>query len=372
MLNHDKFMKEALRLALRGQGWVSPNPMVGAIVVKNGKITGKGWHRQFGGPHAEIFALKNSGAVSKGATLYCTLEPCAHSGKTPPCVESLIQAGIKTVVLGASDPNPTAGGGAKRLQAAGIEVITGICELECKRLNAHFFKSVMTGLPLVSVKWAMTADGKIATACGDSKWVSSDESRSFGHVLRSQHDAILIGMGTLLADGPLLTCRHATQRNVRQPLRVILDSQARTPLNAPIWSAKNGGPVTIACSASAPASRRKALQKIGADLIICSGIGKGRLPIREVLSALTRRGVLSVLVEGGSNVLGSFVDAGLVDRAYVFIAPKILGGSKSMTAVGGKGVNRIADALALQSVKIQQLGPDILISGMVGSWVWNR
>ncbi|MFH0939980.1 MAG: bifunctional diaminohydroxyphosphoribosylaminopyrimidine deaminase/5-amino-6-(5-phosphoribosylamino)uracil reductase RibD [Planctomycetota bacterium] len=371
-MTHENFMSEALSLAERGRGWVSPNPMVGALVVKDNHIIGRGWHQQFGGPHAEVFALREAGAAAAGATLYCTLEPCHHFGKTPPCIPTVIQAGIRTVVLGARDPNPVAGGGMEALQSSGVTVITGICEQECRCLNAPFFKFVRTGLPLISLKWAMTADGKLATAAGQSQWITSEAAREFAHGLRARHDAVLIGINTLLADSARLTCRVAINDKIRQPQRVILDSEARTPLDAPLWTAVGGGPIVIFCKTSAPAARRVALQSRGADVVTLDSPlpSSSGVPLREMLIALGRRGVLSVLVEGGSAILGSFVDARLADKAFIFVAPKILGGRASLSAVSGMGLGTLADCLELQALEIARLGPDVLLSGQIGDWNW--
>ena len=224
-------MREALELAERGRGHTSPNPVVGALVVKAGRVLGRGWHERFGGPHAEVVALRRAGRRAAGATLYLTFEPCAHLGKTPPCVDAIRAARVDQVVLGAGDPNPLAGGGARVLRAAGVKVVRGVLEAACRLQNAPFFKYVRTGLPLVSVKWAMSADGKIATARGESRWISGEAARAFAHRLRAAHDAVLVGVGTVLADAPLLTARPAAGGNGWQPRRVILDSQARTPLD---------------------------------------------------------------------------------------------------------------------------------------------
>lgn len=365
---HEKFMQEALSLAIKGQGFVSPNPMVGAVVLKAGKVVGRGWHKKYGGPHAEVFALRDAGEKAKGSALYCTLEPCNHTGKTPPCVQAILKAGISTVFIGALDPNPTAAGGVKALRAAGVKVVTGICEWDCERLNAPFFKSIKTGLPFVSLKWAMSADGKIATASGDSKWITGKEARAFGHVLRARHDAVLVGIATLLKDGSQLTVRNASG-NVSgpQPRRVILDGSARTPLNAPLWDAKNGGQVIVITCTGAPVSQVKSLQERGAEVIELDPVDD-RLPTEEVLRALAKLRIQSVLVEGGSRVLGSFIDARLGDRAYVFIAPRIIGGRDSVTAVAGAGAGEVSKGLELVNREIHILGQDVLISGALSPW----
>lgn len=374
MPDHEKFMRKALELAANGRGWTSPNPMVGAVVVKAGKIVGQGWHRRFGGPHAEVEALGDAGAKAKGADLYVTLEPCNHHGKTPPCVDAILKAGIKTVVLGARDPHEKAAGGAKALAKKKVKVVEGVLEGACRRLNAGFFKLVRTGLPLVSAKWAMTADGKIATARGDSKWITSPKARAFAHVLRGRHDAVLVGIGTVLTDAPLLTCRLGLERPEKghwQPRRVILDSRARTPLDAPLWTAEGGGPIVIVTSSDAPLDRVKALKDKGAEIVTLFSSGDG-LPIEETLKALAKLGVMSVYVEGGSEVLGSFLDTRSVDRAYVFIAPKIVGGREGVTAVRGRGVERVSESQALRVTRVRRLGEDVLIQGRLGAWNWLR
>lgn len=364
-------MVEALRLAERGRGWTSPNPVVGAVVVKDGAIAGRGWHKQFGGPHAEVNALAEAGPRARGATLYCTLEPCNHTGKTPPCTRAVIGAGVAQVVLGARDPNPLAAGGIAALRDAGIEVVTDVREPACRRINAPFFKVMATGLPLVSVKWAMTADGKIAAAGGDSKWITGEVARGYAHRLRAQHDAVLVGIGTVRADAPLLNCRVPDAAEVKQPRRVILDSHAATPLDAPLWDVPGGGQVVIAYNQrSAPRERVEALRGRGADMLACEAAGE-ELPVREVLQGLVQRGVLSVLVEGGSRVLGAAVDARLADRAFVFIAPKILGGRDSVPAVGGVGAMRVAESLALREVQVVTLGGDALLCGALSEWEWE-
>ena len=369
MSTHDAFIDEALALAVRGRGFVSPNPMVGALVVKDGRIVGRGYHQEFGGPHAEIFALREAGELARGATLYCTLEPCNHFGKTPPCAHAVIAAGVQTVVLGARDPNPDAKGGVEALRAAGIEVVTGVRERECRELNAAFFKRVRTGLPFITLKWAMSADGRIATVTGDSKWITSETAREHAHGLRAQHDAVLAGIGTLLADGSRLNCRLPSGVRIRQPARVILDSQLRTPPDAPLFQTRDAGPVIIACKASAPDERKHALSKAGAALIADEQLpSAAALP--EVLKALAQRGIQSVLVEGGSRVLGSFIDAGLCDAAVIYVGSKLLGGASALGPVGGGGVARVKDALPLRDLAVETAGPDIVIRGRCGDWAW--
>jgi diaminohydroxyphosphoribosylaminopyrimidine deaminase/5-amino-6-(5-phosphoribosylamino)uracil reductase len=345
---------------------------VGAVVVNAGRIVGRGWHKQYGGPHAEVFALEEAGELARGAALYATLEPCNHTGKTPPCVQAILAAGIKKIVLGARDPNPVAAGGAAALIAAGVEVVDGVFDAECRALNAPFFKTVQTGLPLISLKWAMSLDGKIAASGGDSKWITSDESRAAAHRLRARHDAVLIGIGTLLADGSQLTCRTppAGSETSRQPQRIVLDSSARTPLDAPIWDAPGGGPVTIVCAASTPHERVDALRARGARIVEAPGDCAG-LDVRETLKALAKLRIQSILVEGGGRVLGSFVDARVADRAFIFIAPKIIGGAGGLAAVAGRGVARVADALRLRKLHVTPIGADVLVDGALSEWEWD-
>jgi len=371
-MDHEFFINEALTLARRGGMWVSPNPRVGAVIVRDGQIVARAWHQKYGGPHAEVFALEAAGESARGATLYCTLEPCNHTGKTPPCVKAIIAAGIRTVVFSIRDPNPVAAGGEAALRAAGIEVITGIHEAASRRLNAPFLKTIQTGMPLISLKWAMSADGKIATAGGDSKWITSDASRAFAHRLRASHDAVLIGIGTLLTDGAQLTCRlpdkNGTPEDVRQPRRIILDTQARTPLDAPLWNAQDGGGVVIVTSPAAPKERIDALAARGALVLQPELDQTGRPDLAATLKTIASQRIQSILVEGGSAVLGSLIDARLADRAFVFMAPKIIGGSASLTPVGGRGATHMGDALQLRDTHVKTIGNDVLMTGACTEW----
>jgi diaminohydroxyphosphoribosylaminopyrimidine deaminase/5-amino-6-(5-phosphoribosylamino)uracil reductase len=338
------------------------------VVVKGGRVVGRGLHRRFGGPHAEVEALRQAGPRARGATLYVTLEPCKHFGKTPPCVPGILAAGVRAVVLGARDPNPPAAGGAAELRRAGVRVVEGILESECRELNAAFFKHVRTGLPLVTLKWAMTCDGKLATAKGESRWITGRESREFVHRLRAAHDAVLAGIGTVLKDAPRLTARPEGARGWR-PKRVILDRRARTPLSAPLWSARGGGPIIICAGAGAPPRRIRALERKGAKVLLLPE-RSGRLPIPEVLRRLGATGITSLLVEGGSEISGAFLDARAADQVCAFIAPKLLGGRKSVPAVGGEGAPRMRDALRLREVRYFRFGPDMLLTGRLGRWSW--
>ena len=372
MASHEEFMIEALSLARHGVGWTSPNPIVGALVVRDDEILGRGWHERFGAAHAEVAALGQAGGRARGSTLYVTLEPCNHHGKTRPCVHAIIKAGIKRVVMGVRDPNPVAGGGAAALKAAGIEVIDGVLDQECRLALAPFFRFIRTKRPLVSAKWAMTADGKIATVRGDSKWITSAKARAFAHTLRAAHDAVMVGIGTVMTDAPLLTARlglAAPDGTSWQPRRVVLDSQGRMPLDAPMWTAENGGPIVIFVGEDATRDRVCELQDKGAEVIPVPNTD-GRLCIDTVMQKLTEQGVISLYVEGGSEVLGSFIDRKVVDRVYVFIAPKIIGGRESVTAVRGQGVDRVSQSQEMDVVQVRQFDRDLMIEGRVGDWSW--
>ncbi len=372
MSDHEAFMQEALNLAQKGQGWTSPNPMVGSLAVKDGQIIGRGWHARFGGPHAEAGALSVAGEKARGATLYVTLEPCKHHGKTPPCADAVLRAGISTVVLGALDPNPHAAGGLEKLRSKGVKVITGVRDEECRMLNAPFFKRMRTGLPLVSVKWAMSLDGKIAAAGGDSKWITSPQARIFARGLRGNHDAVLVGIGTVLADHPSLSVRAAAPDEPQalwQPKRVVLDARARMPLDDPMWEAADAGRMILAVADDAPGERVEALRQKGA-IVFNVPAQAGRLSLERVLRGLVELGILSVFVEGGSEALGGFLDARAADRVYAMIAPKIIGGRDAISAVRGEGVKRVCDAQALRDVRFHAIGSDLLIEGKLGAWEW--
>jgi diaminohydroxyphosphoribosylaminopyrimidine deaminase / 5-amino-6-(5-phosphoribosylamino)uracil reductase len=298
--------------------------------------------------------------------LYCTLEPCNHQGKQPPCSQAIIEAGIAQVVLGALDPNPVAAGGIGTLTAAGVAVVTGVQEQRCNELNAPFFKRIKTGLPYITLKWAMTLDGKIATANGDSKWITGEAAREFSHRLRACHDAVLVGVGTVLADDPSLNVRVPDVTVGRfKPRRVILDSQARTPLKGALWNAEHAGALTILVASGAEPSRVQALRDNGAAVLPCEEKG-GRIDLKPALKMLTEMGVNSVYVEGGSAVIGAFLDERLADAVRVFVAPKLVGSSKGLSPAGGIGVALMQDALKLGAIRTQQIGDDMLVCAELG------
>lgn len=364
-------MRQALSLARRGYGRTSPNPMVGAVILQRGKIIGKGWHKQAGGPHAEVAALNDAartGARVRGATLYVTLEPCSTHGSTPPCVDAIKAAGIKRVVVGATDPNPKHAGRAFRLlRRAGIELETGILAVEAERLNEAFKHWIRANTPFVTVKAAMTLDGKIATASGESKWITSEKSRNCAMRMRAGSDAILVGINTVLADDPSLTARLAASTGIRsQPgrlRRIILDSRARTPLDARIVSDSDAGLTAIVVTSAASKKRVAALAKHVNILTAPTRDGLPDLP--WLMRELGAQNVTSLLVEGGGEVNASFLEAGLAHRVAFFYAPKILGGRDSRKAVAGKGATRLADLIQLEDIHWRKLGCDLLLTGRV-------
>jgi diaminohydroxyphosphoribosylaminopyrimidine deaminase/5-amino-6-(5-phosphoribosylamino)uracil reductase len=347
-------MQRALALAERGRGYVEPNPLVGAVVVRDGRLVGEGWHERFGQAHAEVKALAAAGEAARGATLYVTLEPCCHHGKTPPCTDAVIRAGIRRVVAAMSDPFlRVSGQGVQRLRAAGIEVEVGLGEAEAQRLNAPYLKLLATGRPHVHAKWAMTLDGKIATRTGDSKWISNEASRRRGHELRGRMDAIVVGIATALADDPLLTARPPGPRTA---VRVVLDRRGRLPVTSQLVRTARDVPTLVVTVHESAAH----LQELGCEVFSLAGPGPA---IPALLDELGRRRMTNILVEGGAGVLGSFLDAGEIDEAHVFIAPRLLGGAQARSPVAGIGVERIAEALALDDVQVEMLEGDVYWHG---------
>lgn len=360
-ISDDVWMGRALRLAARGRGWTSPNPMVGTVVVKRGRIVGEGYHHEVGGPHAEVWALEAAGANARGATVYVSLEPCCHHGRTPPCTRALIAAGVKRVVAASLDPDRRVSGqGVRQLRDAGIEVDVGVREAEARRLNEGFFKRVTTGLPFVSLKAAMSLDGKIATAGGESQWITGEPARKLAHRLRAEHDAVMVGVETALADDPQLTVRTARGRS---PLRVVVDSRARTPATARLLAAGERRPV-IAVTEAAPEVSRRHLEAAGAAVWVSPAVN-GRVDLCWLLRRLAEKGVNSVLVEGGGTFAAGALAAGVVDRVYFFVAPLILGGAGALTPVEGEGARRLAAAWRVQSMRVRRVGEDLLITGEV-------
>ena len=363
------YMARALELADRGTGTVEPNPQVGCVVVRDGVIVGEGWHQRFGGPHAEVHALAAAGRQARGATLYVTLEPCCHHGKTPPCTDAVIAAGVRRVVAAQLDPFPqVAGMGVERLRAAGIEVETGLLGDDARRLNAPYLKRIRTGRPWVIAKWAMTLDGKIATHSGDSRWISNEQSREYVHRLRGRMDAIVVGRGTAVADDPLLTARPPGPRTAA---RVIVDRGAALPLKSQLVRTARDVPTLVAASADrvsddAGRSRCERLQAAGVELLLLEPNEPAR-QLDALMVELGRRRMTNVLVEGGAALFGALFDAGLIDEVQAFIAPRIVGGVAAPTPLAGVGRELMAAAASLEQLEIERLGDDVRIGGRIGA-----
>ena len=359
-----KYMAMALRLAAKAAGRTSPNPMVGAVVVKAGKIISSGYHRRAGEPHAEAIALRKAGKAARGATLYVTLEPCSHTEKrTPPCSPLVIASGVKRVVVAMIDPNPrVSGGGIRAIRRAGIAVTTGVLEQEARRLNEAFIKQVTTGMPFVTMKIAQTLDGKIATSTGESKWITGEAARREGHRLRDSHDAILVGVATVLADDPSLTTRIPGGRD---PLRVIVDSNLRTPPKAKIITQKSRAKTLIATlESSSRSGRLESLLDAGAEVLLAKG-RDDRVDLRSLMKVLGGFGITSVLIEGGSEVHAAALKAGIVDKVVLFIAPTLMTGKDSLCSIGGVSPARLSRAVRLRDVTSRFVGEDLVVEGYI-------
>ena len=357
-----QYMQQALQIAAYAAGRTSPNPLVGAVIVKDGRVVGQGWHRKAGTEHAEIHALRQAGELAAGATIYVTLEPCSHYGRTGPCSKALIDARIKRVVIAMLDPNPlVAGKGVAMLKAAGIEVETGLLQEQAERLNEVFLKWIMTKMPFAVMKTAMTLDGKIATAAGNSKWISNEVSRRRVHELRDVYDGILVGIGTVLADDPALTTRLASQSG-KNPLRIVVDSRARTPLTAKVVT-DGQAETLIAVTVAAEAAKVEALRQAGVEVLV---VNDGQqVDLKQLFCRLGERGICSIFVEGGALINYSLLKAGLIDKVYSFIAPKMVGGSSAPGPVGGDGVETLDQAFLLEDVETELLAGNILVSGYI-------
>ena len=354
-------MSRALELARRGEGHVEPNPMVGCVVVRDGAVVGEGWHQKFGGPHAETEALAAAGEYARGATAYVTLEPCSHTGKTPPCTQALIKAGIERVVAACRDPNPqVSGAGLAVLEAAGIQCTASVLAEEAADLIAPFTKLATTGRPWVIAKWAMTLDGTLATHTGDSRWISGENSRAVVHALRGRVDAVVVGRGTAEQDDPLLTARPP---GARTAVRVVLDSAASLSLGSQLVSTARKSPVLIAAASDAPAERLSALAERGVEVWrFPEGTIQDRL--MALLDELGRRQMTNILVEGGASVLGSLLDANAIDEVHAFVAPLLTGGAV-LSPIAGRGIDKMDCAVRLRNYVIEQVGADAYIHGRV-------
>lgn len=359
------YLLRALELADLALGRCSPNPAVGAVLVRDGLVVGEGYTQPPGGAHAEIMALRQAGEQARGATLYVSLEPCCHHGRTPPCTDALIAAGVREVHAATVDPNPVVNGrGIQALEQAGIAVHVGEHAEEARRLNQGFFKYVRTGLPFVTVKYAMTLDGKSATRSGDSRWISSEASRTLAHRLRERADAILTGIGTVLTDDPQLTVRLPPEARrpgpLHQPLRVVVDSQGRIPTTARLLQDEHAARTVVATTEAAASCLRQRLAGTGAEVLALPA-RNSRVDLAALMRELGRRGVLNVLVEAGGTLVAALLEHRLVDRLLVFVAPKIIGGACAPSPAGGAGVERMAEALAASIDRVERIGNDILI-----------
>lgn len=351
------FTRQALKLAEKGLGWTNPNPMVGAVLVKNGQVIGQGYHKKSGGHHAEIEALKSAVDNFQGATMYVNLEPCSHQGKTSPCVKEIIKSGISRVICSMVDPNPLVRGkGVKELRQAGITVEVGALSKEALKLNETFITFHNKKRPFVAIKFASSLDGKIATAAGDSKWITNKKAQDYARSLRGKYQAVLVGVNTVIKDKPHLGAR---MKGKKDPIRIVLDSKLRISANATVFRDKN---VIIATTIQADTTKLKKLQKEELTVLRFPGV---KVPLPNLMEELRKREIISVLVEGGSKTLGSFVDCSLVDKVYAFQAPRLIGGKKSLGAIGGKGRIKISQSLKLKEVKYKSFGDNILTTGYV-------
>ena len=358
----EKYMRLAMQLAGNAIGRTSPNPLVGAVIVKDNRVVGCGWHRKAGTPHAEVHALNQAGELAQGADVYVTLEPCAHYGKTPPCAKALVEAKVKNVYGGLLDVNPkVAGKGFKILEDAGIHVEYGFLQDELRKQNEVFFKWIEHKKPFVVLKAAMTLDGKIATATGQSKWITNETSRAYGYKLRDIYDGIMVGINTVIEDNPMLTARVDGGKN---PIRIVVDSSLRIDINANVVQDKSAKTI-VATTDKADKDKILKLQAQDVDVIVVDKDENDKVDIEKLLDILGQQNICSILVEGGATLSGSFVAKKLVDKVYFFIAPKIVGGKEAKTPVAGTGILNLQEALALKDIQIEKLEEDILIIGRV-------
>lgn len=364
MNEHEYFMQKALSLALKAKGRTFPNPLVGALVVKSGKLIGKGYHRKAGLAHAEAEAIEDAGKKARGASLYVTLEPCTHYGRTPPCVDKILESGIKKVFIGITDPNPLNNGkGIKLLEEHGIEVSAGFLEDDLRKINQPFIKYITKKMPYISVKVGQSLDGKIATKSGDSRWITSDKTREFSHRLRNEYDAIMAGVNTIIRDNPVLLPTAAD----KQFLRIIVDSHLSTPADARIF--QEPGPVIIATvkETLGQEMENKALLSQKAKILEVKE-NNGQVNLYDLLRKLSRLEITNILVEGGGTLIGSLFDFNLVDKVLFFIAPKIIGGRDAVSSVMGRGISRVDKAVKLKEVSFKKINDDFLLEGTVHSY----
>lgn len=358
------FMQKAIDLSLRGIGMVNPNPLVGAVIVKNNSIIGEGFHESFGDAHAEVNAINNSTEDCNGATIYVTLEPCSHYGKTPPCSLKIIEKGFERVVIGMIDPNPLVSGkGIKMLENAGISVTTGILTVEIKKTNEVFINYITRKTPFVVMKTASTLDGKTATITGDTRWISGEESRKYVHHLRQQYSGIMVGINTIINDDPELNIRHFTGKK-KNPVKIIIDSNARIPLNAKALNNINGDQTIIAVTDKAPEVNIENIVRKGAKVIVCPATEEG-VNLEYLMMELGKLSIDSILLEGGGTLNYSALKQGIVNKVISIIATKIIGGSGSPTTVAGRGIERLKDAIKINNINTRMIGNDIVVEGYV-------
>jgi diaminohydroxyphosphoribosylaminopyrimidine deaminase/5-amino-6-(5-phosphoribosylamino)uracil reductase len=360
------YMERAISLAKLASGQVSPNPAVGAVIARDDDIIGQGYTQPPGSSHAEIMALNDAGARANGGVMYVTLEPCCHFGRTPPCTQAIIAAGIKEVHAAMIDPNPLVSGkGLRELEKAGIKTVIGEHADDASEIVESYTKFITTGRPFVTIKYAMSVDGKIAARTGDSKWISSDESRRYVHFLRYTTDAVMVGVNTILTDDPQLTSRASIRGGMtkKQPLRVIVDATGRTPLTAKVFN--QPGQVLMALGEKVSTAQKKAYQKLGAEILEIPA-KRGLIDLEKLLIALGEKQITSILVEGGATLMGSLCDRNLADKAIVFVAPVIIGGEKARTAIGGKGTDKVVNSIKLERVKTRRSDSDMMITGYIG------
>ncbi|MFZ5966715.1 MAG: bifunctional diaminohydroxyphosphoribosylaminopyrimidine deaminase/5-amino-6-(5-phosphoribosylamino)uracil reductase RibD [Bacillota bacterium] len=360
----EQYMKRALELARLGSGYTNPNPLVGAVIVKDSRIIGEGYHQVYGGPHAEINAFRNTVEDVRGATMYVTLEPCSHYGKTPPCAEAIVEKGIAKVIVAMTDPNPLiAGRGIRILKDHGIDVAVGVLEDEARKLNEIFVKYITTGTPFCIMKTAMTLDGKIAAHTGDSKWISNESSRRYVHELRHRVSAIMVGIGTILADDPLLTTRLEDKAG-KDPVRIVVDSSGRIPVGARILHLHSEAKTILAATSEIEKDKQKALESLGVEVIITPK-KNGQVDLSYLFKKLGEMKLDSILLEGGATLNFSALQEGIVDKILTFIAPKIIGGNDALTPVAGKGIAYMRDAIQLENIQTHRFGDDLMIEAYI-------
>lgn len=359
----EQYMAMALSLAKKGAGFTNPNPMVGAVIVKDGKIIGEGYHKKYGGPHAEVNAFADAdkrGENTKGATIYVTLEPCFHYGKTPPCVDLVLKKEVSRVVIGTLDPNPlVAGQSVTKMEKAGIEVVSGVLKEECLKLNEIFFQYVTTKKPFILLKSALSLDGKMATVTGESQWISCEESRREVHELRGVYASIMVGIGTVLADNPSLTCRLEGKKS---PIRIIVDSSLQTPIDANVLKNQDIAKTIIATTSKAKEEKKRQIEAMGVEILVFDE-KDGHVNLNQLQEAISERKIDSVLLEGGADLAFGAIRAGIVDKVRYYIAPMMLGGQQSKAALGGEGFEHLSDAFLLENVTTRQIGQDICVEG---------